>query len=212
LPSTSTPTAGIAQHRPIRQRREKSRPPARQTSASAQSSAPTGIDPAHPPHLAQRGPVSTAPPRVPRLGRSQCPTPLRTRTAGETQRCRGRRSCRARCNNMTRSGCKSAGCEECRKSDKYSVRRLSRPPLIYSRRHLEHVLSDYVRHYNEACPHRGRQLSTPLPRHPRPTTHRRDQQAPSLAASSRCVTGLPEVNSQSSASAFNALAVDPWVR
>jgi len=45
------------------------------------------------------------------------------------------------------------------------VRRLSRPPLIYSRRHLEHVLSDYVRHYNEACPHRGRQLSTPLPRH-----------------------------------------------
>lgn len=36
--------------------------------------------------------------------------------------------------------------------------------LICSRRHLESVLADYVRHSNEARPHRGRQLATPLPR------------------------------------------------
>jgi putative transposase len=40
--------------------------------------------------------------------------------------------------------------------------------LIYSRRHLKAVLGDYVRHYNEACPHRGRQLATPLPLHDQP--------------------------------------------
>jgi putative transposase len=32
------------------------------------------------------------------------------------------------------------------------------------------VLGDYVRHYNEARPHRGRQLSTPLPRRDQPRT------------------------------------------
>jgi len=40
--------------------------------------------------------------------------------------------------------------------------------LIYSRRHLKAVLGDYVRHYNEARPHRGRQLATPLPLHDQP--------------------------------------------
>jgi putative transposase len=40
--------------------------------------------------------------------------------------------------------------------------------LIYSRHHLESVLRDYARHYNEARPHRGRQLATPLPRHDQP--------------------------------------------
>jgi len=94
--------------------RDESRPPARQTSASAQSSARIGIDPAHPPNLAQRDPVLTAP-RSPRRGRPQCPTPLRTRTAGDTPRCRGRKSCRARYNNMAGSGCKIRGCEGCHK-------------------------------------------------------------------------------------------------
>jgi putative transposase len=42
--------------------------------------------------------------------------------------------------------------------------------LIYSRRHLESVLDAYVRHYNEARPHRGRQLATPLPLHTQPRT------------------------------------------
>lgn len=27
--------------------------------------------------------------------------------------------------------------------------------LIWNRRHLEHVLTDYIRHYNTARPHRG---------------------------------------------------------
>ena len=34
--------------------------------------------------------------------------------------------------------------------------------LVVSRRHLESVLSDYVRHYNEARPHRGLQLGQPI--------------------------------------------------
>ncbi|MHB8290110.1 MAG: integrase core domain-containing protein [Acidimicrobiales bacterium] len=42
--------------------------------------------------------------------------------------------------------------------------------LIYSKRHLESVLVTCARHYNEARPHRGRQLATPLPRHEQPRT------------------------------------------
>ena len=42
--------------------------------------------------------------------------------------------------------------------------------LIYSMCHLQAVLADYVRHYNEARPHRGRQLAPPLPRHDQPRT------------------------------------------
>jgi transposase InsO family protein len=34
--------------------------------------------------------------------------------------------------------------------------------LVVSRRHLESVLDEYVRHYNEARPHRGLQLSQPI--------------------------------------------------
>jgi hypothetical protein len=44
--------------------------------------------------------------------------------------------------------------------------------LIYSRRHLESVLEAYVRHYNEAGPHRGRKLATPLPLHDQPRSRR----------------------------------------
>jgi hypothetical protein len=36
--------------------------------------------------------------------------------------------------------------------------------LVVSRRHLEQVLAEYVRHYNEAGPHRGLQLAQPIPR------------------------------------------------
>jgi len=42
--------------------------------------------------------------------------------------------------------------------------------LIYSMCHLQAVLADYVRHYNEARPRRGRKLATPLPRHDQPRT------------------------------------------
>ncbi len=42
--------------------------------------------------------------------------------------------------------------------------------LIYSRRHLESVLADYVRHYNQSRTHRGRQLATPLLGHEQPRT------------------------------------------
>jgi transposase InsO family protein len=36
--------------------------------------------------------------------------------------------------------------------------------LIVSRRHLEAVLSEYARHYNQTRPHRGLGLEQPLPR------------------------------------------------
>ncbi len=36
--------------------------------------------------------------------------------------------------------------------------------LVVSRRHLEQVLAEFVRHYNEARPHRGLQLAQPIPR------------------------------------------------
>jgi transposase InsO family protein len=36
--------------------------------------------------------------------------------------------------------------------------------LVVSRRHLESVLDEYVRHYNEARPHRGLLLAQPVPR------------------------------------------------
>jgi putative transposase len=53
--------------------------------------------------------------------------------------------------------------------------------LLISRRHLERVLRTYIRHYNEARPHRGLHLRTPIG-NPRPAVddlraakvHRRD--------------------------------------
>jgi transposase InsO family protein len=38
--------------------------------------------------------------------------------------------------------------------------------LIFSRRHLERVLTDYLRHYNTARPHRGVNLEVPVPATP----------------------------------------------
>jgi transposase InsO family protein len=35
--------------------------------------------------------------------------------------------------------------------------------LVWNRRHLERVLTDYVRHYNTARPHRGIGLDVPVP-------------------------------------------------
>jgi putative transposase len=35
--------------------------------------------------------------------------------------------------------------------------------LVWNRRHLEHVLTDYVAHYNTARPHRGINLDVPVP-------------------------------------------------
>ena len=37
--------------------------------------------------------------------------------------------------------------------------------LVVSRRHLQSVLDEHVRHYNQARPHRGLQLAQPIP-HP----------------------------------------------
>ena len=42
--------------------------------------------------------------------------------------------------------------------------------LVVSQRHLEAVLAEYIRHYNEARPHRGLQLDQPLPRPETSTT------------------------------------------
>ncbi len=41
--------------------------------------------------------------------------------------------------------------------------------LVVSRRHLESVLDEYVRHYNEARPHRGLHLAQPIPHLVTPT-------------------------------------------
>jgi transposase InsO family protein len=38
--------------------------------------------------------------------------------------------------------------------------------LVFSRRHLETVLTEYIRHYNHSRPHRGLGLAQPVPRHP----------------------------------------------
>jgi transposase InsO family protein len=43
--------------------------------------------------------------------------------------------------------------------------------LIFGERHLERILKEYVRHYNEARPHRGLSLQTP---EPRPNLNRAD--------------------------------------
>jgi putative transposase len=42
--------------------------------------------------------------------------------------------------------------------------------LVVSRRHLEVVFGEYLRHYNEARPHRGIQLAQPVPRQMTPDT------------------------------------------
>jgi putative transposase len=41
--------------------------------------------------------------------------------------------------------------------------------LIANRRHLQHVLAEFVDHYNHHRPHRALGLSAPEPRHPPPT-------------------------------------------
>jgi len=53
--------------------------------------------------------------------------------------------------------------------------------LVFGRRHLERILRTYIGHYNEARPHRGLDLRTPIGRSPTPLgdlraakVHRRD--------------------------------------
>jgi hypothetical protein len=53
--------------------------------------------------------------------------------------------------------------------------------LVVSRQHLESVLSDYLRHYNQARPHRGLRLELPVPR-PESGTSERSVATTSLAA------------------------------
>ena len=36
--------------------------------------------------------------------------------------------------------------------------------LVFSRRHLESILGEYIEHYNRARPHRGLRLEQPVPR------------------------------------------------
>jgi putative transposase len=42
--------------------------------------------------------------------------------------------------------------------------------LVFSRRHLEAVVTEYLRHYNQARPHRGLDLAQPIPRAITPIT------------------------------------------
>ena len=63
--------------------------------------------------------------------------------------------------------------------------------LIVSRQHLESVLDEYLRHYNEARPHRGLQLAQPIP-HPVPAPDGAIARRDILAASFTSTTALPE--------------------
>ena len=45
--------------------------------------------------------------------------------------------------------------------------------LVFSRRHLEAILVEYLRHYNQARPHRSLNLDQPVPRSVRPATARK---------------------------------------
>ena len=45
--------------------------------------------------------------------------------------------------------------------------------LVFSRRHLEAVIAEYLRHYNQARPHLSLHLDQPVPMPARPTTSRR---------------------------------------
>jgi transposase InsO family protein len=69
--------------------------------------------------------------------------------------------------------------------------------LVFSRRHLEAVLADYLRHYNRARPHRGLGLEQPLPR-PVPAPGAGLSAATSSAASSTNTSGPPEPEHQPS--------------
>ena len=40
--------------------------------------------------------------------------------------------------------------------------------LIFGERHLQHVLAEYARHYNQRRPHRSRELRPPRTDHPIP--------------------------------------------
>ena len=42
--------------------------------------------------------------------------------------------------------------------------------LVFSKRHLEAILAEYLRHYNQARPHRSLDLDQPVPRPAGPTT------------------------------------------
>ena len=42
--------------------------------------------------------------------------------------------------------------------------------LIWNRRHLEHVLRQYLEHYNTGRPHRGINLEVPIPARGSPVT------------------------------------------
>jgi putative transposase len=64
--------------------------------------------------------------------------------------------------------------------------------LVVSRRHLRSVLDEYVRHYNQARPHRGLQLAQPIPTRSALPTAARSPAVTSLAASSTSTTAPPD--------------------
>jgi hypothetical protein len=64
--------------------------------------------------------------------------------------------------------------------------------LVFSRRHLEVVLAEYVRHYNGARPHRGLGLEQPLAPPLQSSTDEASSAATSSAASSTSTSGPPD--------------------
>ena len=67
--------------------------------------------------------------------------------------------------------------------------------LVVSQRHLEALLAEYVRHYNEARPHRALELDQPLPRPANVAAEARSSVTMSSAALSTSTSALPETPS-----------------
>jgi hypothetical protein len=64
--------------------------------------------------------------------------------------------------------------------------------IVFSRRHLQAVVADYLSHYNQASPHRGLKLAQPLPQPVIPATNGKIIRHDVLGGSSSNTTSRPK--------------------